>query len=402
MNDLISSSFKKYTDPKEQAYLDEMEAGTESADRDNFFEQVENVKEDMKGVEQLYKALQEANEECKTAHAANTMKQLHSRMDDYVEEVFKRVNLIKGRLEGLERSNAASRNVPGSSTDRTRTSVVSGLGKKLKDMMDGFQELRARMQAEYKETVERRYFTITGEKPDEETIENLISSGERQSKNNGGVRLWTPFRIFKKAEEDPMAVALDMVDFWVFVNDMPVGLISEQVARQFGNFLRAFVEYDSSVVLLGYRGSIRLRASIDTREFYSVAIGRHGIRASLEVAMASKRPVARASERHACFAWAHFAWDRSPSFHVLCSSCASAPMQREFSCIIAALIAALLQPLLLHYYIPYYCIIAVFQLTKGEESKRKEEEEERESTTSRRTSSEYFVIGYIKCSSHTD
>ncbi|GMI77581.1 syntaxin of plants 124 [Hibiscus trionum] len=185
MNDLISSSFKKYTDLKEQAYRDDLEAGTESENLDKFFEDVENVKEDMKGVEKLYKALQDANEECKTAHSAKTMKQLRSRMDADVEQVLKRVKVIKGKLEGLERSNAASRNTPGcgpgSSTDRTRTSVVSGLGKKLKDMMDDFQALRARMQAEYKETVERRYFTITGEQPDEETIENLISSGESES-----------------------------------------------------------------------------------------------------------------------------------------------------------------------------------------------------------------------------
>ncbi|MBA0867634.1 hypothetical protein Goshw_002222 [Gossypium schwendimanii] len=185
MNDLISSSFRKYTDLKQQAYMDDIEAGNETVNLDKFFEDVENVKEDMKGVEKLYKALQEANEECKTVHNAKTMKQLRSRMDSDVEQVLKRVKVIKGKLEALEKSNAASRNVPGcgpgSSSDRTRTSVVSGLGKKLKAMMDEFQSLRARMQAEYKETVERRYFTITGEKPDEDTIENLISSGESES-----------------------------------------------------------------------------------------------------------------------------------------------------------------------------------------------------------------------------
>ncbi|OMO65095.1 hypothetical protein COLO4_31571 [Corchorus olitorius] len=185
MNDLISSSFKKYTDLKQQAMLDDMEAGNESVNLDKFFEDVENVKEDMKTVEGLYKALQDANEESKTVHNAKTMKQLRTRMDLDVEQVLKRVKIIKGKLEGLERSNAASRNVPGcgpgSSADRTRTSVVSGLGKKLKDLMDDFQGLRARMQSEYKETVERRYFTITGQKADEDTIENLISSGESES-----------------------------------------------------------------------------------------------------------------------------------------------------------------------------------------------------------------------------
>ncbi|KAJ6978988.1 syntaxin-124-like [Populus alba x Populus x berolinensis] len=138
----------------------------------------------MKTVERLYRSLQEANEESKTVHNAKTMKNLRSRMDMDVEQVLKRVKIIKGKLEALDRSNAAHRNIPGcgpgSSTDRTRTSVVSGLGKKLKDLMDNFQDLRARMAAEYKETVERRYFTITGERASDETIENLISSGESE------------------------------------------------------------------------------------------------------------------------------------------------------------------------------------------------------------------------------
>ncbi|KAG9439822.1 hypothetical protein H6P81_019987 [Aristolochia fimbriata] len=40
------------------------------------------------------------------------------------------------------------------------TPVVSGLDKNLKDPMDNFQELRAKMTFEYKETMERQYFTI--------------------------------------------------------------------------------------------------------------------------------------------------------------------------------------------------------------------------------------------------
>nr|GMD94166.1 syntaxin-124-like [Ipomoea batatas] len=198
MNDLFSSSsFKKYQDLKKQVEIDDMEAGTaaggggggggenETVDLDKFFEDVENVKRDMKGVESLHKSLQEANEECKTAHNAKTMKDLRSRMDADVSKVLKHVKVIKGKLEALERSNAASRQVqgcgPGSSADRTRTAVVSGLGKKLKDMMDDFQNLRAKMNSEYKETVARRYYTVTGEQPDDDLIDNLISSGESES-----------------------------------------------------------------------------------------------------------------------------------------------------------------------------------------------------------------------------
>ncbi|XP_050896108.1 syntaxin-124-like [Lathyrus oleraceus] len=186
MNDLFSNSFKKYTDLKEQAYIDDVETGNrESVNLDKFFEDVESIKADMKAIEMLYRKIQEANEESKTVHNAKTMKDLRARMDKDVELVLKRVKVIKGKLEALDRSNAANRKIagcgPGSSAERTRTMVVSGLGKKLKDMMDEFQGLRARMQDEYKETVERRYFTITGEKADEETIENLISSGESEN-----------------------------------------------------------------------------------------------------------------------------------------------------------------------------------------------------------------------------
>ncbi|PUZ60119.1 hypothetical protein GQ55_4G098500 [Panicum hallii var. hallii] len=187
MNDLFSSnSFKKYADASPAPSAGDMETGGESVvNLDKFFEEVEAVKEDMKGLEGMFKRLQSTNEETKTAHDARTVKSLRARMDKDVEQVLRRAKAVKGKLEELDRSNATSRKVPGcgpgSSTDRTRTSVVAGLGKKLKDLMDDFQGLRARMAAEYKETVARRYYTVTGEKPEDSTIEALISSGESES-----------------------------------------------------------------------------------------------------------------------------------------------------------------------------------------------------------------------------
>ncbi|KAJ4733501.1 Syntaxin [Rhynchospora pubera] len=192
MNDLFStSSFKKYTDLKVQTQLDDIEAGVngeggqESANLDRFFEEVESVKEDLRSLEQLFRRLSQTNEETKTAHNAKTVKELRSRMDADIGQVLRKAKGVKAKLEALDRSNAANRKLPGcgpgSSADRTRTSVVSGLGKKLKDLMDDFQGLRTRMADEYKETVGRRYYTITGEKPDEQTIENLISSGESET-----------------------------------------------------------------------------------------------------------------------------------------------------------------------------------------------------------------------------
>ncbi|GFY99065.1 syntaxin of plants 125 [Actinidia rufa] len=171
-----------------QIHADDIEAGgstgNETIDLDKFFEDVEKVKDDMKDVEGLYKRLQEANEESKTVHNAQTMKELRSRMDLDVQQVLKRVKVIKGKLEALERSNADHQRIPGcgpgSSADRTRTSVVSGLGKKLKVMMDEFQA-RLKRRPSTRRQLERRYFTITGEKANEELIENIISSGESES-----------------------------------------------------------------------------------------------------------------------------------------------------------------------------------------------------------------------------
>nr|CAB3446085.1 unnamed protein product [Digitaria exilis] len=169
MNDLFSSgSFKKYADLKHQVVLDDLESGGgegEGPDLARFFEDVEVVKDDMRGLESLYRRLQSAHEEGKTAHDAGAVKALRARTDADVADVLRRAKAVKGKLEALDRANAASRKLPGSgpgsSTDRTRTSVVTGL--------------------EYKETVARRYYTVTGEKAEESTVEALIASGASET-----------------------------------------------------------------------------------------------------------------------------------------------------------------------------------------------------------------------------
>jgi syntaxin 1B/2/3 len=106
-------------------------------------------------------------------------------MDDDVSVALKKAKMVKLKLEALERSNAANRNLPGcgpgSSSDRTRSSVVNGLKKKLKDSMETFNRLRELISSEYRETVQRRYFTVTGENPDDKTLDLLISTGESET-----------------------------------------------------------------------------------------------------------------------------------------------------------------------------------------------------------------------------
>ncbi|TQD88086.1 hypothetical protein C1H46_026383 [Malus baccata] len=106
-------------------------------------------------------------------------------MDADVTLALKKAKVLKVRLEALDRSNAANRSLPncgpGSSSDRTRISVVNGLRKKLKDSMDSFNTLRQKISSEYRETVQRRYYTVSGENPDEKTLDLLISTGESET-----------------------------------------------------------------------------------------------------------------------------------------------------------------------------------------------------------------------------
>ncbi|KAK9681612.1 hypothetical protein RND81_10G014900 [Saponaria officinalis] len=280
MNDLFSSSFKKYSDINHQGLHDIEAGGAEGMNLDGFFEDVEKVKEDMKDVEKLYKKLQDLNEESKVAHNAKTMKDLRARMDSDVSLVLKRVKIIKGKLEALEKSNATSRNVPGcgpgSSTDRTRIGVVSGLGKKLKDMMDEFQGLRAKMQAEYKETMERRYFTITGEKADETMIENLIASGESENflqkaiQDQGRGQIMDTISELQERHDSVKEIEKNLIELHQVFLDMAA--LVEAQGQQLNN-IESQVAHASSFVRRGTEQLVEAREyQKSSRKWYCVAI----------------------------------------------------------------------------------------------------------------------------------
>ncbi|KAJ4831889.1 hypothetical protein Tsubulata_022304 [Turnera subulata] len=194
MNDLFSGSFSRFRSegggesPDRQHVIEMGPSGAGAGggvNLDKFFEDVESVKEEMREVERAKERLQACHEQSKTLHNAKAVKDLRARMDSDVASALKKAKLIKVRLEALDRSNASNRTLPGcgpgSSSDRTRTSVVNGLRKKLKDLMDSFTALRSQISSEYRETVQRRYFTVTGENPDDNTLDRLISTGESET-----------------------------------------------------------------------------------------------------------------------------------------------------------------------------------------------------------------------------
>ncbi|CDP10588.1 unnamed protein product [Coffea canephora] len=187
MNDLFSGSFSRFRsqDQSPDSHSIEMTNNTGGVNLDKFFEDVEAIKDELRDLETLYSQLHSSNEQSKTLHNAKAVKELRTKMDSDVSLSLKKAKFIKVRLEALDRSNAANRSIPGcgpgSSSDRTRTSVVNGLRKKLQDQMNQFSDLRQKMAGEYRETVQRRYYTVTGENPDEAVLDSLISTGQSET-----------------------------------------------------------------------------------------------------------------------------------------------------------------------------------------------------------------------------
>lgn len=191
MNDLMTKSFMNYVDLKKAAMKDadleagdlEMASSTTHVDSDLglFLEEAENVKKEMSLLRDILGKLQQANEESKSLHKPEALKSLRNRINADILTVLKKARTIRSQLEGMDRANVANKRLSGYKEGtpiyRTRIAVTNGLRKKLKELMMDFQGLRQRMMNEYKDTVGRRYFTVTGEHPDEEVIDKIISNG---------------------------------------------------------------------------------------------------------------------------------------------------------------------------------------------------------------------------------
>uniref|UniRef100_A0A8I6WXH9 t-SNARE coiled-coil homology domain-containing protein n=2 Tax=Hordeum vulgare subsp. vulgare TaxID=112509 RepID=A0A8I6WXH9_HORVV len=112
------------------------------------------------------------------------MKAIKQRMEKDIDEVGKIARRAKTELDELEKDNLSNRQKPGcekdSVVDRSREQTTGGVKNKLKKRMDDFQVLRESIRQEYREVVERRVFTVTGNRPDEETIDDLIETGRSE------------------------------------------------------------------------------------------------------------------------------------------------------------------------------------------------------------------------------
>lgn len=191
MNDLMTKSFldyvelKKYASKDLETGLDFETAGLSHAENENlaqFFEEIGVMKVDMEGISNLLLDLQALHNDTKSTHSAKILRGLRDQMDSDMVTILRKAQVIKARLEALDRSNIANRGIStvykeGSSIDRTRISVTNGLRSKLRDMMNEFNSLRERIVAEHKEDLKRRYFNATGQEASEEIVEKILLGG---------------------------------------------------------------------------------------------------------------------------------------------------------------------------------------------------------------------------------
>ncbi|PPS06924.1 hypothetical protein GOBAR_AA13727 [Gossypium barbadense] len=63
-----------------------------------------------------------------------------------------------------------------------------------------------------------------------------------------------------KVGEDSLAMPLFWSNFWIQVHDLPMGLMSKMMAKQFGDFLGQILEYDTKSISKGYQSYMRIRA----------------------------------------------------------------------------------------------------------------------------------------------
>ncbi|KAJ0663348.1 putative target SNARE coiled-coil domain, syntaxin domain, syntaxin/epimorphin [Helianthus annuus] len=171
MNDLLSA----FNSPQRSTHGGgDIETGKRSAEieLDEFFKKVQLIENEFKKLYTLLKKLQDSHEESKSVTKAAAMKAIKKRMENDVDEVGRIARIIKAKIEELDKENLTNRQKPGcgqgTGVDRSRTATTLALKKKFKDKVTEFQTLRENIHQEHRAVVERRVFTVTGTRADEE------------------------------------------------------------------------------------------------------------------------------------------------------------------------------------------------------------------------------------------
>eukprot|EP00210_Caulerpa_lentillifera_P006543 g6248.t1 len=156
-----------------------------NVDMEQFYSMVSDIKKDMEIIRDKQSSLESLHEKSKTITRSGEMKIIREQMQEEINSVSKHVHGIKSKLEALDRDNQSARTKkgcePGTAKERMRSSITNTLKIDLKQSMTYFSELRRKVNDEYREVVERRLYTVTGERASEDRINDIINSGQAEN-----------------------------------------------------------------------------------------------------------------------------------------------------------------------------------------------------------------------------
>lgn len=175
---------------------DDSDVPHEPSAMDMFLEEVGSIKEMINYIgSQALSKIKKLHEKSKKATKTSTVKKIREQMRVEMASVSKQAGDAKKRIQQLhddtdesgaaadddDEDNGGSSTQDNDASHRMKRSILMALEKKLKSIMQEFSIMRDQFQEDYKEVVERRYYTITGEQPDEEVVDQLLETGDGET-----------------------------------------------------------------------------------------------------------------------------------------------------------------------------------------------------------------------------
>ncbi|VFQ91518.1 unnamed protein product [Cuscuta campestris] len=182
MNDLFSGSSPRRQRDNQSV---EMTGTGGGVDLDQFFADVEVIDNDLRDLDQTRSLLCTSHDRSKTLHNARKLKDLAPlylrlqrsrnwfRFEQFQADLRDLARLRRLAWQGP--TPGPSSRLAWSCSHHLPDSFFEALSYRVKC------ELREKMAAEHRETVERRYYTVTGERAEEAVVDALISTGQSET-----------------------------------------------------------------------------------------------------------------------------------------------------------------------------------------------------------------------------
>lgn len=169
---------------RENGAVEEEEEEEEPSEMDAFLAEVSSIKEMISSISgQSLTKIKKLHEKSKKATKSSTVVKIREQMRVEMAAVSKQASDAKKRIQYLGGDPAVNpeEQANNDASHRMKRSILMALEKKLKAVMQEFSIMRDEFQEDYKEVVERRYYTITGEAPDEEVVDQLLETGDSET-----------------------------------------------------------------------------------------------------------------------------------------------------------------------------------------------------------------------------